>query len=172
MKHVIAILTFTVAATMQSIADDSPWRVEERVDDITDEVSYIISSPGTPIFVAYYVKYHPELIVCMKPKSSRGDKLLYAADVIISIDYENFERESEIVTRYDREKATSELWRASTDRSAVFAPDWRKTIGKISSATNLTVRYMTSLGHIRTTTFDVCGLHEVLLDVKSRHLAR
>jgi hypothetical protein len=76
------------------------------------------------------------------------------------------------VTRFDREKPTTALWNTSADRHAAFAPDWKGTIAKLSAATNLTVRYTTTLGAVRTATFDVSGLTNALKQVKTRFLSQ
>lgn len=150
------------------------WQISETVDEISDELSYLVHSPGSVVRMTEYMSYRPELVVKVTPKgATNAGGMKYVGDVMIQIETDGLTRgQCEIATRYNREKPTVELWTTSTDRHAAFAPNWRQTISKLSAATNLTARYTTTLGRTRTTTFNVAGLTNALKQVKALYLAR
>ena len=167
--RIMILATFALAATF---AYAVPWQISETVDEMTDEISYFVHTPGSVVRLTEYMNYRPELVVKVTPKgATNAGGMKYVGDVMIQIETDGLTRgQSEITTRYNREKPTAELWTTSTDRHAAFAPNWKQTISKLSAATNFTVRYVTTLGHVRTTMFDVSGLTNALKQVKSRHL--
>lgn len=169
-KIVIAIISCAIVGMS---VNASPWKIQKNQDAITDELSYYVYSTGSKINILPYVSYRPDLVIKICPKSGKRSKgLSYIADVMISIEDEGLTRDqTEIITRYDRQPASTETWLTSTDRRAAFAPNWKSTLSKLRAATNLTVRYQTTFGHIRTTSFDVSGLTNAINQVKSQYLA-
>lgn len=170
-KQIVIALISCVFVCMSVYA--SPWKIHKSQDEITDEISYYVYSTGSRIDVFPSVSYRPDLVIKIFPKSvTRSNGLSYVADVMLSIENDGLTRnQTEIITRYNRQPASTETWTTSTDRRAAFAPNWKSTLKKIIAATNLTVRYQTTLGHIRTATFDVSGLTNALKQVKSQYLA-
>jgi hypothetical protein len=167
--RVFFLATFALAAPF---VHAMPWRISETVDEMTDEISYFVYTPGSVVRLTEYMSYRPDLVVKVTPKGTTNAGVMkYVGDIMIQIETDAFNRSKcEITTRYNREKPTTELWTTSTDRHAAFPPDWKQTISKLSAATNFTVRYVTTLGYVRTSTFDVTGLTNALKQVKSRHL--
>lgn len=171
MRRTILTIAIALAAT-SARTDAAPWQISRTVDEMTDEISYLVHTPGSVVRMTEYMSYRPELVVKVTPKGANASGgMKYVGDVYFAIETDGLMRgQSEVVTRFDREKPTTALWNTSTDRHAAFAPDWKGTIAKLSAATNLTVRYVTTLGAVRTATFDVSGLTNALKQVKSQYL--
>ena len=169
--RITILATFALAATFACAV---PWQISETVDEISDELSYLVHAPGSVVRLTEYMSYRPELVVKVTPKcTTESGSLKYAGAVYFAIETDGLRRgQCEVVTRFDREKPTAETWNTSTDRHAAFAPDWKRTISRLSAATNLTVRYTTTLGAVRTATFDVRGLTNALKQVKTRFLSQ
>lgn len=175
MKNTIPTIAIAViAATAATLPSFCAWRISESADEMTDEISYYVYARGSTVCMTEYMSYNPDLVVKVTPKGTNAaGGMKYAGDVMIQIETDAFSRgQCEITTRYNRDKPTVELWDTSTDRHAAFAPDWKQMISRLSVATNLTVRYVTTLGHVRTSTFDVTDLTNALKQVKTRHLAQ
>lgn len=146
------------------------WQIVETTDEMTDKKSYIIGTSGTKVEDGY-LAYRPDLIVRIRPlKKSKSGKMKYTSDVMISFsDWDGIRRDGcEMVQRYDKRKPLAETWSASTSRHAAFAPDSAKMIRRLNVTTNLTVRWETTLGKIRTSTFNVQGFKESLDEVTCR----
>ena len=172
LHRTIMFATLALSATAAERPASCAWQISESADAMTDEISYYVHTPGSTVRMTEYMSYRPELVVKVTPKGTTATGgMKYTGDVMIQIETDGFDRsQCEIMTRYNRDKPTAELWQTSTSRHAAFAPDWQQTISKLSAATNLTVRYTTTLGHVRTSTFDVTGLKDALKQVKARHL--
>ena len=93
----------------------------------------------------------------------------HKCDAIISID-EGFTRgETEIITRFDKAKATAQNWPTSTSRRAAFAPQPFEFLRAVAGATNLTVRFTTTLGDVRTIKFSVADFKAAMNEVVARY---
>ena len=173
MRRTILTIAIILAAT-SARTDAAPWQISQTVDEMTDEISYLVHLPGSVVRMTEYMSYRPELVVKVTPKATtKSGSIKYVGDVYFAIETDGLKRgQCEVVTRFDREKPTAALWNTSTDRHAAFAPDWKRTLSKLKAATNLTVRYVTTLGDVRTTSFDVTGLTNALSQVRTRHLAQ
>lgn len=150
--------------------DTPSWQIVETTDEMTDTKSYLIGTSGTKVEDGY-LAYRPDLIVRIQPlKKPKSGKMKYTSDVMISFsDWDGIRRDGcELVQRYDKRKPLTETWLASTDRRAAFAPDSAKMIRRLNVTTNLTVRWETTLGKIRTSTFNVQGFKETLDEVTRR----
>ena len=181
MPKVIAILALCAASAMTrpplAHADEpvpgTPWRISEETDEINDEKSYYITASGSAVQISDYLSYRPMIVFKITPvgKTTSGG-MTYAGKIYLLIETDGLTRgECGMCTRYDKNKATVEEWNTSTDRHAAFSPNWKSELAKLTSATNLTVRYITTLGNIRTSTFDVHGLSNALNQVKVKYLA-
>lgn len=176
MKCPIIIAIAIIAATTATLRSycETPWQISETVDEMSDEISYLVHSTGSVVRLDDCMSYNPALVVKVTPKGiTETGGLQYVGDVYLSIETDGLKRgQCEIMTRFNREKPTVELWNTSTDRRAAFSPNWKRTLSKLSASTNLIVRYETTLGHIRTATFDVTHLTNSLKQVKSRYLSQ
>jgi hypothetical protein len=150
------------------------WQISETVDEISDELSYLVHAPGSVVRTSEYMSYRPELVVKVTPKgSTNAGGMKYVGDVMIQIETDGLTRgQCEITTRYNRDSPATEIWTTSSDRRAAFSRDWKTTISKLAVSTNLTARYTTTLGRTRTTTFNVAGLTNALKQVKALYFAR
>ena len=173
-KRIAAAIMIAAISAATAADDASPWRINESADEITDEITYFVYCLGSPVRMSEYTSYRPSICVKVTPKKSTATGgLLYSGGVLFSIETDHLQRGTcEITTRFDREKATTETWSTTADRDGAFAPSWKATVQKLTSSTNLTVRYTTTLGHVRTSTFDVRGLTNALHQVKVKYQAR
>lgn len=172
-KHIAAAIMIAAISAATAADDASPWRITESTDEITDEKTYFVYCLGSPIRPMECSSYRPSICVKVTPKkTTETGSLLYSGGVLLSIETDHLKRGTcEITTRFDREKATTETWNTTADRDGALAPSWKAVVRKLNAATNLTVRYTTTLGHVRTSTFDVRGLTNALHQVKVKHLA-
>ena len=169
--HAIAALfAILITATCNAV---EPWRIDQATDPITDETTYMVSTPGSKVTMSEYLAYQPELVIRITPKNATASGgMMYKADIMISIETDGLRRGNTPITiRYDRDAPSTEDWDTSTDRHAAFFPDWKSAMSKLGTSTNLTVRYTTTLGYIRTTRFDVRNLKPTLKEVKRRYMA-
>ena len=166
--------TFIAAATILTIAAmlRAEWNIDEKTDEMTDEKSYFVSCRGSMVAEADMIGYRPALVLKVMPKKKTDTgAMLYNGDLMFMVETDAFRRNhDEIALRFNRDKPVVETWDTSTDRHALFAPDWKTTLRKLSASTNLTVRYVTTLGHVRTTRFETAGLTNTLRQVKKRYL--
>lgn len=171
-KHIAAAIIIAAISAATAADDASPWRITEKVDEINDELSYYISSRGSTVQDGY-LTYRPEIVLKIIPLGrTASNGITYTGAIYISIETEGLTRNTcGMCTRYDKKKATVEEWNTSTDRRAAFSPNWKAELGKLTAASNLAVRYITTLGDIRTATFDVRGLTNAIHAVKLKYLA-
>lgn len=163
-----------IAATIIAIAAflRAEWNIDEMTDEMTDEKYYFVSCFGSVVSMTDTMKYRPALVVKVTPKKMTDTgAMLYNGGFMFSIEIDAFKRnQDEIALRFNRDKPIVETWNTSTDRHSLFSPDWKATLRKLSASTNLTVRYITTLGHVRTTRFDTTGLTNTLKQVKKKYL--
>jgi hypothetical protein len=164
------IATILMTLTCNAV---EPWRITQATDPMTDETSYMVYTTGSEVTMSEYLAYRPNLVIKITPKNAtKSGSMTYTADIMLSIETDGLRRgNTPITTRYDRNAPTTEDWDTSTDRRAAFAPNWKTTMRNIVSSTNLLVRYTTTLGHVRTTRFDVRNLQPTLKEVKRRYIA-
>ena len=157
----------TIAAFLRA-----EWNIDETTDEMTDEKSYLVSCFGTTVAITDVLKYRPALVVKVTPKKTTDTgAMIYNGDFMFAIETDAFKRnQDEIMLRFNRDKPIVETWNTSTDRHALFSPDWKSTLRKLTASTNLTVRYVTTLGHVRTAQFDPSGLTNALKEVKRIYL--
>ena len=162
------------AATSSDPFVDSPWKIDESTDAITDETSYYVFTTGSKVGDDL-MHYAPDLVVRVTPKGlTPTGGMKYKPEIMIQLgDFDGIDRHGcELTLRYDKRKPIVETWIPSTSRHAMFAPDDSKTLKRLTASTNLTVRFTTTLGHVRTSTFDVRGLTAAMKQVKTRYMSR
>lgn len=167
------LATFALAAT-SARTDSAPWQIQESTDPITDETSYYVFSTGSKVG-DNIMHYAPDLVVRVTPKDlmpTGGMK--YKPEIMLQLgDFDAVDRHGcELTMRYDKRKPIVETWIPSTDRHAMFAPDDKETLKRLKVSTNLTARFTTTLGYVRTSTFNVGGLTNALKQVKTRFESR
>ena len=169
-KTLSLIVTLLIATICNAV---EPWRINKSIDPMTDELTYIVYTVGSKVSIGEYLSYNPELVFRIKPKNlTESGGMKYKADIMFVIETDGLRSENaQIMTRYDRNAPTTEYWDTSTDRHAAFAPDWQAAMRNIESSTNLLIRYTTTLGHVRTTRFDVRNLLPTLKEVKRSYMA-
>lgn len=167
----------SIIATASACAGEpvvgTPWRISESVDEINDEKSYYVAASGSTVQIDEYLSYKPKIILKITPIGKNASSgMTYVGEIYLSIETDGLTRGTcGMCTRYDKNKATVEEWNTSTDRHAAFSPNWKSELAKLTSSTNLAVRYITTLGNIRTSIFDVHGLTNALHQVKVKYLA-
>lgn len=180
-KHIAAaiIIAAISAATAadELTVDDTQWRFFERTDKVTDEVSYIISTVANESRDSARRRLFGDetrIVIQIKPKGrtkTNGMKFdrtvsLYHSEASLDVD------ETRIITRFDREKATSARWvTLPPDYKIAVSPDSASMFKKLQTSTNLIVRFSTIIGETKTLTFDVRGLTNALHEVKLKYLA-
>lgn len=146
-------------------ADFDPWRIFEDVDEMTDEVTYILNLKGKPVKVLDFLQDYPCLVLQIKP-TPKGK---YLVEVLIRTRTENFSRGgAPVAVRFDKGEPTAEIWSASQDRDAAFAPKPYAILSKLRTSKTMTVRYVTSLDKVRTTSFELSSVGAALDEVKRR----
>lgn len=173
---IIAAISAATAADVQTV-EDTQWSFFERTDEVTDEISYIISTVANESRDSARRKLFGDetrIVIQIEPKGrtkTNGIKfdrtvLLYHTEAALDVD------EARIITRFDREKATSARWLTTPPHYKIaVAPDSASMFKKLQTSTNLIVRFTTIIGETKTLTFDVRGLTNALHAVKLKYLA-
>ena len=162
-----ALLFFAALVTSAVLAE---WKISSEADDITDEVYYLIATDAAPVEASELARYTPSLCFKIRPQNLTAEgKMRYKCDAIISIDEAFTRGETEIITRFDRAKPTTQSWPTSTSRRAAFAPNGFAFMHSVAGATNLTVRFTTTLGHVRTIKFSVADFKAAMTEVVARY---
>lgn len=179
--RITILATFALAATSARIdaATSDPfaatsWQIRESTDEITDETSYYVFTTGTKVGDDL-MHYAPDLVIRVTPKGlTPTGGMKYKPEIMIQLgDFDGVDRHGcELTLRYDKRKPIVETWIPSTDRRAMFAPDDKKTLKRLESSTNLIARFTTTLGHVRTSTFNVVGLTNALKRVKTQYISQ
>lgn len=172
-KHIAAAIIIAAISAATAADDVSPWRIDESVDEITDEKIYYVYSTGSKVGDEL-LHYRPDLVVRIIPKGlTPTGEMMCKPEIMIQLgDFDGVDRQGcDMILRYDKRKPVTETWAASTSRRAVFSLNDKKTLTQLKASTNLIVRFTTTLGHVRTSTFDVRGLTNALHAVKLKYLA-
>lgn len=166
MKHSHTMICGLCAAF--SITASADWIIDEDTDEITDQLSYYIVSKGDKYKVSDYLEESPHFIIKITPAEiTDTGALKYKFDSYFQVKSDGMNRHGIIATvRFDKDPPEDWLCNTSTDRRSAFFPKARDPIGRLSSATNLFIRFETTLGSIRTLHFDVSGLKPKLLELK------
>ena len=162
-------LLFTTAAVLSLSPVHADWTIVTVDDPITDAKKYSIVTQGDPVKVTDFMQYIPELYVRVTPISydAKTDRMQYSSEVFFAIQSEGLRRgESSAKIRFDKNPAEDVTITASTDRRAGFFASKDKLIDKLSTSTNLLIRFSTTLGAVRTIKFPVAGLMPKLKEVK------
>lgn len=159
------------AALLASDLLAAEWKIDRRVDEITDEVSFSIFTRGEQVKDGI-LDYVPTFAVHIYPKSYEDGKMTYRSETMFAIKAEGMMRTGvDVSYRLDRRKPVTETWTTSTERHAAFSPRAHVFNRELISATNLVIRFETTLGNIRTLKFRVDGLRDQMLEVKRRFAA-
>ena len=165
--------TLSFIAVLAAICTTSAeWQINTITDEMTDVTSYAISTAGTEVDTGMIVKYQPWLHFRITPISYDRTKNLmhYRAETFFAIEHEGLKRGStEAMIRFDKQPAQTVTVTTSTERRAGFFTPGLDYLQKARSATNVTIRYTTTLGGIRTSRFNVSGLQDQILSVKKLH---
>lgn len=148
------------------------WQINTITDEMTDVTSYAISTAGTEVDTGMIVKYQPWLHFRITPISYDRTKNLmhYRAETFFAIEHEGLKRGStDAMIRFDKQPAQTVTVTTSTERRAGFFEPGMNYLQKALSATNVTIRYTTTLGGIRTSRFNVSGLLDQIRSVKKLH---
>ena len=167
------ILTCVLCATL-AMSANAEWIIDENTDEITDQLSYFIVSEGDKYKVSDYLEESPHIIIKITPAEiTDTGALKYKFDSYFQVKSDGMNRHGIIATvRFDKNPSEKWLCETSTDRRSAFFPKARDPIGRLSSATNLFIRFETTLGSIRTLHFNVSGLKPKLLELKNNLAAK
>ena len=162
--------TIFLSAAIAALTAAAEWKISSAADEITDEVYYLIDTDGTSVETHPGVNYTPSLCFKVRPQGLNADgKMLHKTDALIIIDEGLHRGSTEIITRFDRAKPTTHSWPTSTSRRAAFAPNGFAFMRSVAAATNLTVRFTTTLGHVRTIKFSVADFKAAMNEVVARY---
>jgi hypothetical protein len=164
--------TLTFIACLAAICTTSAeWQINTITDEMTDVTSYAISTAGTEVDTGMILKYQPGLHFRITPVAFDREKnqMHYRAETFFTID-EGLKRGStDAMIRFDKQPAQTVTVTTSTERRAGFFTPGLDYLEKALSATNVTIRYTTTLGGIRTSRFNVSGLLDQIRSVKKLH---
>lgn len=166
MKAKTAILALVL---MSAITSSAEWKVEKHIDEMTDVVQYIVWTSGTVVQIDSLLDYTPQLQLRLtSPKyKSDTDDIAAKFDLLLVIDTDGLNRRgAEVLYRIDNDEAVHEIWTPSTERHGAFSPHPRMLYKKLKDAKTLRIRYVTTLGNIRTTRFDVSGIQRAMQKIK------
>lgn len=159
-----------LSAAIAALTAAAEWKISSKADEITDEVFYLIDTDGTRVETHPGVYYTPGLCFKVRPQGLNADgKMLHKTDALIMIDEGLHRGSTEIITRFDKAKPTTQIWPTSTSRRAAFAPNGFAFMRSVAGATNLTVRFETTLGHVRTIKFSVADFRAAMNEVVARY---
>lgn len=163
------IATILVAPAIDDLVRHTRWHILERTDKITDEKTYLVSTVARESRAADETRIVVEVI----PKEILpNDKMKYRCNISLYTSGAAFDVDAAtIITRFDREKATSATWKTlPPDYCIARAPRSKDVFDKLTASTNLTVRFKTIIGQTKTLTFDTAGLTNALREVKLNYL--
>ena len=165
--------TLSIIAIFATLTASAAWQIDTITDPMTDSTRYAIVTHGTQVAAGFGFKYTPTFCVRITPVSydQAKDQLTYTHEAIFGIEGDGLHRgRSQAMIRFDKAPAETLMITASTDRRAgFFAPD-SGVVQRAMSATNILLRYRTTLGEERTTRFTVSGLSEQIREAKHLYL--
>lgn len=139
-------------------ADADNWEVGSRTDPMTDAVSCFAYTIGSKVYVIdNTLAYDPQIVfrVTAAAKSDAPAKI----ELYFAIEHEGLRRgDSTAAVRFDSDPAEDVAIRASVDRRAGFFSDPLPLVRRLMKAQKMLLRYQTTLGAIRTVSFNVSGL--------------
>ena len=145
------------------------WSIKPVTDPMSDQTSYLVATFGDPYSVTEYLREHPALIIELTPvELLTSGGLKYKSETYFALKSDGLRRSGIIATvRFDKNPPEDWPCGTSTDRRAAFFPKDRDPVVRLSSATNLLIRFETTLGAVRTLHFDVSGLKSKLIELKN-----
>lgn len=163
----LLLLAVSALLTIQALAE---WKLETDTDPITDKISYTLHRPGENVSdPSFNLSYSPHLCVRVSALPTDTD-LLHSLEIYFTIETEGLRRgRSSVIVRIDKSKAEDIAITSSTDRRAGFFTDPISLLDRMFDSSTLIIRYTTTLGHIRTTTFKLDDLKRELATVIKRH---
>ena len=159
MKIIATILIFALCQI--SLA----WKAETHTDEMTDAKQFVVWTTGTVVRINSLVEYTPQLQVRMTSPTylPDTDKIRAKFELLFTIETEGLKRSgAEVMYRVDDKEPITEIWSPATDRHGAFSPHAVELIKELQTAQTLRIRYITTLGDIRTVRFDVTGLKDAL----------
>ena len=125
---------------------------------MTDAVSCFAYTIGSKVYVIDgTLSYDPQIVfrVTAAANSDAPAKI----ELYVAIEHEGLRRgDSTAAIRFDSDPAEDVAIRASTDRRAGFFSDPLPLVKRLMKAQKVLLRYQTTLGAIRTVSFNVSGL--------------
>lgn len=169
MKKLVCIIA--AAISMISVADDG-WEILESKDEMTDDAIYtIMRLADEETRIDEFSSYRAALCVRLTVLGvTESGGLKCKQELFFHIEVDGLRRGSTTVTlRFDSDKAYEEEWDTGVTRRGAFSPKAVSTIAKLRKAKMLRIRYVTTMGAVRTVKFTLDGLSEKLQEVKKRH---
>ena len=169
--------TFALAAT-SACADESvagtSWCITEQTDKITDAVSYLIATIAKESEEESQLEDKTLLVARIEPKgrTKNGNMNFRLRFFLHHQEGSLGVGRAKITTRFDREEAVTSTWRTlPPSYELAVAPETDAMFSKLETSTNLTVRFTTIIGEIKTLTFSIGGFASALDKVKAKYLA-
>jgi hypothetical protein len=167
MKTTFQLLAALLAST--TLANAS-WEFEKSVDEMTDEVSYLLHTEGDTVRLTEVLAYNPVLCVRITPKIAdpATRKMTGKLDCYVAFEYDGISRNGgTALVRFDNAPAVEWGFNASTDRRSAFLEKPGQAIGKLRTSSKLKVRLETTLGAIRLFAFDTAAFSNKFEEVRS-----
>jgi len=147
-----AALAFCVGA---ALAGD--WQVVTQRDEMTDAETCEVVASGERVDAGAF-GYVPTIRVRMTAEGERVKEEAY-----FTIETEGLRRgRFEGQVRFDTNAVETVAFVSSTERRAGFFADGSGTVAKMAKARTMRIRFVTTLGAVRTLKFDLSGLAEKL----------
>lgn len=157
------------AATLPAAKESGTWKAQKNTDELTDKITFTFYTPGTRVEIDELLHYLPLLVVNVIPShyDIQDTSVSYAYKVGVVIETEGFMRDrTPVAYRIDDRPATAEMFETSSDRRTAFFPK-SNLLAEMKNAKTLIVRYETTLGNVRTTTFELEGLADAIAAQKN-----
>ena len=167
MKTTFQLLAALLASTTLAHAS---WEFEKSVDEMTDEVSYLLHTEGETVRATDVLSYNPVLCVRITPKiaDQATRKMTGKLDCYVAFEYDGISRNGgTALVRFDNAPAVEWGFNASTDRRSAFLEKPGQAIGKLRTSSKLKVRLETTLGAIRLFAFDTAAFSNKFEEVRS-----
>jgi hypothetical protein len=139
-------------------APTGKWRSSESRSQMDDTKTVVFSLEAENVIEGWLAKHRPSLIVRCQERSTNA---YVVTNMAANPELGEHQRHT-VQVRFDDEQPRSQMWNASTDDKALFAPSAVTFARSIAKAQRLRVRFTPFNASPQTIEFDVRGFNEHL----------